>query len=987
MSNELIPVRAWIEKHSFDQGDTFSFLVGKTLDGVTIKSVNTKVSEGALDSYINDVRAAQKRKPPNKGIKKAKAETDKQEGSGSKNVTLKKINRPKPQPQPQPPKPAPPEPPVAAPVVAPTAPVEAPPVAEKPENKPEEPAKTVQPAQPAQPELPAQSAQQVQHSAKPVHPAHSTHPAHSAHQAHPAHQTHQAHQAHQTHPAKNQPAQGTHAPSTHVQNEPRKTAFTANVSKVVDPAVLARIQKSKLQEKASRGQKGYRGGKNNQQGKSGGQKQTSATGYSGNLRAQPRQTENKAQAGMQIRRPGFGTTLQDVLSASTPAHKDFLDNRTHSGRGHEDSRGGKRGKKGKDTQREREIQKENVEKAQKRVSDVLVSLSKTPAKKVYSKDKVHSEGDSPSKTINVSAFVSVGELAGLLEQPSARVIGKCMEMGKMFTINERLDFETVQVIADEFGFEAKLMEEYQEETLGIHTDSEKNLKTRHPVVTVMGHVDHGKTSLLDYIRKTNVVRGESGGITQHIGAYEVDTPSGKITFLDTPGHEAFNAMRARGSQVTDVIVLVIAADSMVMPQTVESIELAKAAHVPIVVAITKIDLPTANIDKIMSQLSERGVQVEEWGGSVSCVKVSCKTGEGMDRLLETLALESEVLELKANPDASSRGTVVESRLDAGKGTVATILVQNGTLRVRDCFVCGNYSGRVRALFNERGDALKEAGPSTPCQVLGFTGTPQAGDDLVVVESDQAASEISAKRQQAAHERALRFRARMSLEQVYDEAKIGKISELNLLIKTDVAGSCEALAESLANLSNNEVKIKIVRKGVGAINDDDVHLASLSNAIIIAFHLMPSHAIRELAEQEGVEIKTYRVIYDVIDEIKGAIEGLLKPVSKEEVTGEAEIRQVFRIPKIGLIAGCMVKSGLVDRESQVHVYRDGVELGLTKVQSLKRVKDDVSSVKSGLECGIGLRGYDNIQEGDVLIFFKQVTVARTLADLAKENDSK
>jgi translation initiation factor IF-2 len=461
-------------------------------------------------------------------------------------------------------------------------------------------------------------------------------------------------------------------------------------------------------------------------------------------------------------------------------------------------------------------------------------------------------------------------------------------------------------------------------------------------------------------------------------------PSGKITFLDTPGHEAFNAMRARGSQVTDVIVLVVAADSMVMPQTVESIELAKTAKVPIVVAITKIDLPNANPDKIMSQLSERGVQVDEWGGNVSCVKVSVKTGEGINKLLETLALESEVLELKANPNTNAKGAVVESRLDAGKGNIATILVQNGTLKIRDYFVCGNYNGRVRALFNERGDSLKEVGPSSPCQVLGFSGTPQAGDDLVVVDSEQAAFEIAAKRREAAHERTLRFRERMSLELAYDAAKSGSISELNLLIKTDVAGSCEALAESLANLSNNEVKIKIIRKGVGAINDDDVRLASISNAIIIAFHLMPSHSIRELAEQEGVEIKTYRVIYDAINEIKGAIEGLLKPVSKEEVTGEAEIRQVFKIPKVGLIAGCMVKSGDVDRESQVRVYRDGVELGITKVQSLKRLKEDVSSVKTGLECGIGLKGYENIQDGDILIFFKQISVSRTLADVAKEN---
>ncbi|MDR2580662.1 MAG: translation initiation factor IF-2 [Fibromonadaceae bacterium] len=921
--SELISVKAWIEKHSFDLRDSINFLAGRTLDGTVVRSANSKVSEAALNSYINDIRAAQKRKPPNKGQKKAKVESDEQKSAASSNIKLKKIDKP-------PAKAVAPKKPVEKAVESQLTPVEKPTASLN--------TKAVEKQEP------------VKEILKPL----------------------------ATERKSEKPQLASQPEIRRSIEVPKKpAAFTANVSRVVDPAVLARIQKSQ-QEKAMRSNQ-PRGGKQGNKGK------PSATGYSGNLRAQPRQTENKAQAGgAQSRRPGFGTTLQDVLSASTPAHKDFLDNRTRSGQQHSDFHSKGKNKKGRDSQREREAKKEDVEKAQKRVESVLVSLSKTPVKKVYNKDKARVEGEAPSKVINVSALVSVGELAGLLEQPPARVIGKCMEMGKMVTINNQLDFEVVQIIADEFGFEAQLMEEYQEETLGIQSDDAENLKPRHPVVTVMGHVDHGKTSLLDYIRKANVVRGESGGITQHIGAYEVDTPNGKITFLDTPGHEAFTAMRARGSQVTDVIVLVVAADSMVMPQTVECIELAKNAKVSLVIAITKVDLPTANTDKIMAQLSERGVQVAEWGGNISCVRVSVKTGEGIDKLLETLALESEVLELKANPDTNARGVVVESRLDAGKGTIATILIQNGTLKVRDCFVCGNYSGRVRALLNERGEALKEVGPSTPCQVLGFTGTPQAGDDLVVVESDQAASEISSKRQQAAHERALRFRARMSLEQVYDEAKTGKISELNLLIKTDVAGSCEVLAESLAALSNNEVKIKIVRKGVGAINDDDVHLASISNAIIIAFHLMPSHSIRELAEQEGVEIKTYRVIYDVIEEIKGAIEGLLKPVNKEEVTGEAEIRQVFRIPKIGLIAGCMVKAGDVDRESQVRVYREGVELGVTRVQSLKRNKDDVSSVRSGHECGIGLRGYENIQEGDSLIFFKQVNVARTLADVAKES---
>ncbi|MDR0517211.1 MAG: translation initiation factor IF-2 [Fibromonadaceae bacterium] len=920
MGNEPISVRAWIEKHSFDQGDSFGFLVGKTLDGTMVKSVNTKVSESALDSYLNDVRGVQKRKPPNKGLKKAKAEGDGQKKQDSGNAKLKKLDRP---------------------VIMKTLPAKKPVAKIESHEKPRIVEQTEKTSAPPK-EIPKSARTEETKREEPKHAA--------------------------TRQESKRPFE--------VQKKP--SLFTANVSKVVDPAVLARIQKSQ-QEKAARGGHGQKDNRN-QHGNRGG-KPASATGYSGNLRAQPRQTENKAQAGgAQTRRPGFGTTLQDVLSASTPAHKDFLDNRTRSG--HSDFHGKGRNKKGRDSQREREVQKESTEKAQKRVDSVLVSLSKTPVKKIYNKDKIRIEGDEPLRVIHVSAIISVGELAGLMEQPPARVIGKCMEMGKMVTINNQLDFETVQIISDEFGLEAQLMEEYQDDTLGIQEDEEINLRPRHPVVTVMGHVDHGKTSLLDYIRKTNVVRGESGGITQHIGAYEVETPNGKITFLDTPGHEAFTAMRARGSQVTDVIVLVVAADSMVMPQTIESIELAKNAKVSLVVAITKIDLPTANTEKILSQLSERGVQAEEWGGNVSCVKVSIKTGEGIEKLLETLALESEVLELRANPEANARGVVVESRLDAGKGTVATILIQNGTLKVRDCFVCGNYSGRVRALFNERGEALKEVGPSTPCQVLGFTGTPQAGDDLVVVESDQAASEIATNRQQAAHERALRLRT--SLEQIYDKAKSGEFSELNLIIKTDVAGSCEVLAESLSALSNNEVRIKIVRKGVGAINDDDVHLAAISNAIIIAFHLMPSHSIRELAEQEGVEIKTYRVIYDVIEEIKGAIEGLLKPVNKEEVKGEAEIRQVFRIPKIGLIAGCMVKDGEVDRESQVRVYRDGVELGVTRVQSLKRLKEDVSSVRAGLECGIGLRGYENIQEGDHLIFFKQINVARTLADVEKEN---
>ena len=652
--------------------------------------------------------------------------------------------------------------------------------------------------------------------------------------------------------------------------------------------------------------------------------------------------------------------------------------------GSQDRFKGKRGKNGRDNKDNRFEQGEQQDAIRQNVSRVMASLSKNPVKKVYHKDKSASTDGEQRKILKTSDFITVGELAGMMDQMPARVIAKCMEMGMMVTINARLDFDTIQILADEFGFEAQLMEEYEEESLGgVEDEKSDDLEPRHPVVTVMGHVDHGKTSLLDWIRKTHVVSGESGGITQHIGAYEVTTSVGKVTFLDTPGHEAFSAMRARGSQVTDVIVLVVAADSMVMPQTVESIELAHREQVPIVVAITKMDLPTANPDKIRTQLAERGVEVEQWGGNVSCIEVSARTGEGMPQLLETLALEAEVLELKASKSARARGAVVESKLDPGKGSMATILIQNGTLHVGDPFVCGIYAGRVRAMFDDRGKQMKEAGPSTPCQVLGFDGTPQAGDELAVVEDEKSAREIASKRRMAARERDLRARKSISLESTYEGVKNGTISELNLIIKADVGGSSEAIAASLEKLSNSEVKVNIIRKGVGAITDSDILLASTSQAVIIAFHLMPSLSIREMAQKEGIQIKNYRVIYEIIDDIKNTVEGLLKPTTREELTGEAEIRQVFKIPKVGIIAGCMVTDGEVDRNSRVHVYRNGVELGQTEVQSLKRHKDNVKSVARGFECGIGLKGYDNLQEGDTLMFFKEVTVARTLADVARD----
>ncbi len=859
-------------------------------------------------------------------------------------------------------KPAPVEAPKpAAPAAAPAAPA---PVAEKP--APVEAPKPAAPAAaPAAPAAPAPKAE-----VKPAAPAAPAAPAPKP--AAPAA------------PAPAKPAMVT--PGMELKQPPMK----AQVFKP-DEAILARIKKSQQQAQAGRG--GHRNGSGNQQGytgtfgrlsnngdnRNGGRRNDNRGGNGGN--------GNNGGRSFTGRTGGFtGSSMQDAFNASNGGGQGF-GGQNQGGKGGKPQNGrhgqndkNRRGN-GKDRQdQQKEMQQEAV---RQNVSRVMADLSKKPVKKVYRKEHNDNTSGEEKKILKTSDFITVGELAGLMDQMPARVIAKCMEMGMMVTINARLDFETIQLLADEFGYEAQLMEEYEEEVLGVEEESSENLKPRHPVVTVMGHVDHGKTSLLDWIRKTHVVAGESGGITQHIGAYEVTTSQGKVTFLDTPGHEAFSAMRARGSQVTDVIVLVVAADSMVMPQTVESIELAKREKVPMVVAITKIDLPTANPDKIRAQLAERGVEVEQWGGSTSCIEVSARTGQGMNDLLETLALEAEVLELKANPDAHARGAVVESKLDVGKGSMATILVQNGTLHVGDPFVCGIYAGRVRAMFNERGEQMKEAPPSSPCQVLGFDGTPQAGDDLIVVEDEKTAREIASKRRMAARERDLRARKTVSLENSFNEKKEGKLSELNLIVKADVGGSAEALAASLEKLTNKEVRVNIIRKGVGTITESDILFATTAQAIIISFHLMPSLAVREMAQKEGIEIRNYRVIYDCIEDITNAVEGLLKPTMREELSGEAEIRQVFKIPKIGLIAGCMVTDGEVDRTSHVRVYRNGVELGTTVVQSLKRMKDDVKSVARGFECGIGLKGYEDIKEGDSLIFFKEVKVARTLKDVARE----
>ncbi|HIE03623.1 MAG TPA: translation initiation factor IF-2 [Candidatus Latescibacteria bacterium] len=576
------------------------------------------------------------------------------------------------------------------------------------------------------------------------------------------------------------------------------------------------------------------------------------------------------------------------------------------------------------------------------------------------------------KVLKVSEFTSVAELAESMGVSPSEVITKCLQMGLMVTINQRLDMETLSMVADEFGYEVELMEEYEE--LGEEV-LEGELEPRPPVVTVMGHVDHGKTTLLDYIRKTNVVAGESGGITQHIGAYEVSVDGGKVTFLDTPGHEAFTAMRARGARVTDIVVLVVAADDGVRPQTVEAIDHARAAGVPIVVAINKVDLPTANIERVKRQLSEYGLIPEEWGGKTTMVEVSAKTGQGVDQLLDTLILIGEMLELRANPNSRARGVVVEAKLDKGRGPVATVLVQEGTLHVGDPFVAGLYSGRVRALLDERGNPKESAGPSTPVQVLGIDGVPQAGDTFAVTETEAEAREISRRRQQRHREQEYSRARRITLTDLGRRIEEGKVKELRLIVKGDVDGSVEALSDALMALEDEKVKVQIIRKGVGAISESDVLLASASDAVIVGFHVRPDQRARELASQEGVDVMTYNVIYEAVEDIKAAMSGLLPPERKEEILGTAEVRQTFRIPGVGVVAGCYVQSGLIRRGASVRVLRDNVVVYDGEIASLKRFKEDVREVQAGYECGVGIKDFQDIKVGDVFEVYQVVEIPR------------
>ncbi len=582
-----------------------------------------------------------------------------------------------------------------------------------------------------------------------------------------------------------------------------------------------------------------------------------------------------------------------------------------------------------------------------------------------------------SKILKVTEFVTVSEVATMMDVPVTEIISACMMLGMMVTMNQRLDAETLKIVAEEFGFMVEFVGAEVEESIEEVVDSPEDLVNRAPIITVMGHVDHGKTSLLDYIRKANVTDGESGGITQHIGAYSVNVGDQKIAFLDTPGHEAFTAMRARGAQVTDLVIIVAAADDDVMPQTKEAISHAQAAGVPIIFAINKIDKPNANPDNVKTQLSSMNLLVEEWGGNIQSQDISAKTGEGIPELLEKVLLEAEILELKANPKKNAVGAVVEAQLDKGRGYVTTILVQAGTLRIGDYILAGKNSGKVKAMFDDKGNNVTEAGPSTPISILGLDGAPQAGDKFNVFDDEREAKQIASKRSQLQREQSVRTQKTLTLDEIGRRIALGDFKELNIILKGDVDGSVEALTDSFQKLSTEEIQVNILHKGVGAITESDVLLATASDAIIVGFNVRPQANARVIADKEEVDIRTYSIIYDAINDLKDAMEGMLSPEMKEEVTGNVEIREVYKISKVGNIAGCMVMNGKIFRNSKVRIIRDGIVTHDGELTSLKRFKDDVKEVAKGYDCGLQIKNYNDIKIGDTIEAYKEVAVKKKL----------
>ncbi|MDP9178799.1 MAG: translation initiation factor IF-2 [Gemmatimonadota bacterium] len=686
------------------------------------------------------------------------------------------------------------------------------------------------------------------------------------------------------------------------------------------------------------------------------------------------------------------TPPRPVASAAPGASTGFPGARRDDRGMRPDDRGGRRGKKGKRGSVDQEAVSSSISRTMsalrgpaavrrpgQRRGDEAIYREELEAERIAAVER-------EKKTVRVNEFITVSELAGILKVPATQIVGFAFKnLGLMITINQRLDFDQIELIAGEFGFQAVREEEYAAGLEEVETvEAPEDLKPRPPVVTIMGHVDHGKTSLLDYVRKANVVAGESGGITQHIGAYHVTLANNKhITFLDTPGHEAFTAMRARGAQVTDIVVLVVAADDQVMPQTIEAISHAKNAGVPMIVAINKIDLPSANAGKVKQDLLQHGVVLEEFGGTTLSSEISAKKGTNVEQLLDQILLQAEILDLKANPDKRATGAVVEAQLDPGKGPVATVLVQGGTLHVGDDFICGMYSGRVRALLDERGKIVKEAGPAIPVQILGIGGVPMAGDQFVVVEDAMESREIAQRRQRLDREAKSRRTSKsiVSLEDFMSAAAAGEKRTLRIVIKADQGGPAEALADALGQLSHDEVSVEVIQRGVGSITESDILLARAAGAIIVGFHVRPDNNARAAAEREGVDIKLYKVIYEAVEEVRSALEGMLRPEEREVVLGEAEVRELFKVPKMGVIAGCSVRNGLINRQGRARVIRDSVEIYDGVIGSLRRFKDDVKEVREGFECGIGIENFNDLKVGDVIECYRKEQVARTLTSTA------
>ena len=699
-----------------------------------------------------------------------------------------------------------------------------------------------------------------------------------------------------------------------------------------------------------------------------------------------RDSKEKKDKGKRERIKKGGSAKVDVEKAGISLGENNKPQRNDSGKG---GKGGKASKKERFKALRAEI---NEDEIQKQIKETYARMTAGKGKTKTSKhrrekreevfQKMQEEQELQELTNNVlkvTEFVTVNELAILMNNtPVVKVIEACMNLGLMVSINQRLDAEALVLVAEEFGYEIEFVKPEAQAAIEEKEDSEEDLVPRPPIVTVMGHVDHGKTSLLDYIRNTNVIAGEAGGITQHIGAYSVVLEDGRhITFLDTPGHEAFTAMRARGAKVTDLAIIIVAADDAVMPQTIEAINHAQAAGVPMIFAINKIDKPGANPEKIKEQLANMNILVEDWGGKYQCQEISAKKGLNVELLLEKVLLEADMLDLKANPNKLAVGSIIESSLDKGRGYLATVLIQGGTLHVGDPIVAGCYSGRVKAMFNERGQRLKEAGPSTPVSVLGLSGAPTAGDTLNATENEKEAREVANKREQLIRIQGIKTQTHITLEEIGRRIALGNFQELNIIVKADVDGSIEALSDSLIKLSTEEFHVNVIHKAVGAISESDVMLAVASNAIIIGFQVRPMPAARKLAEKESIEIRLYSVIYDAIEEVKDGIEGMLAPEQKEEVTATAEVRETFKISKVGTIAGCMVKEGKLTRTAKVRVIRDGIVIHTGTLGSLKRFKDDVKEVAAGFDCGLNIESYNDVQIGDVIEAFQIVEVKRKL----------